>query len=88
MRAKDHGWVCRLLVGFDFAGPKLKRGYLAHLCLSKPSFTAGKGSPGPLPPGMIHAHCLHPQAAKVLSSNHNSALAMILDVLTFVRYRT
>jgi hypothetical protein len=80
--------VCRLLVGFDFAGAGLKRGYLAHSCLSKPSFTAGKGSPDPLPPGMIHAHFPHPQAAKVLSSNHNSALAMIPDVLTSVRYRT
>jgi hypothetical protein len=31
---------------------------------------------------MIHAHPPQPQAAKVLSSNHNSALAMIPDFLT------
>jgi hypothetical protein len=74
--------VCRLLVGFDFAGAGLKRGNLAHSCLLKTSCTAGRGWPDFLPPAMIHAHSPHPQAAKVLSSNHNSALAMILEFLT------
>jgi len=33
VRAKDHGCVCRLLVGFEFGCAVLKRGNLAHSCL-------------------------------------------------------
>jgi hypothetical protein len=80
--------VCRLLVGLGLACAGPTRGNLAHSCLLKASFTARRGLPGSLPPGMIHAHSPHPQAAKVLSSNHNIALAMIGDFLTSVRYRT
>ena len=73
--ASRHPGICYLLLTSLEIG--VKRGNLAHSCLLKASFTAGGVSPDCLPLGVIHPHSLHPQAAKVLSSSHTNALAII-----------
>ena len=60
---------------------EVRRGFLAHSCLLKASFTSGEG-PFDRLPGRIQPQRLHPQAAKVLSSNHTNSRAMAGQFLT------